>query len=325
MLITFLRNFGHMKPIIIPIVATCILYAACSRPAGPEITVERVTSADALTASTDAARAVMQAFGIDCDSTHWLTFAEAFGQSDAMRIFGRDADSIMPSTDNFRKDLQALYAGMGAALPGIKLPTRVYATVIPYSQSVILPAGCDTVIVIGLNHYLGADYPGYSSFAAYQRTRKEPDRMTRDVAEAIVRTACPFESPEQPTLLQRMLYEEAVTAALTRLQPDDESIATGIPQDDLRALRRAEKEIWQRLVGSDLLFDRSRRVAMALLREGASASVIGGGMPSMTGRFIGWRIAEAYLDSHPEATVESLLRPGFYLSDSTLRDARYAP
>ena len=107
--------------------------------------------------------------------------------------------------------------------------------------------------------------------------------------------------------------------------PGDAAKAIGIPEDDFDRLSRYEKEIWQRMVGSDMLFNRSVRLANAILREGASASVLGERAPSLAGRFIGWRIAEAYLDSHPDSAAETLLRPGYYLADQTLREARYAP
>ena len=319
-----MRNFGHMKPLIILLLLP-LLAAGCRHTPAGRVSVERLTSADALNSSPGGASSMMIAFGAGYDTTEWRTFARQFGQSEAMRVFGHDVDSIMPDLSAFTDEINELYDNIAATLPAAQLTRRIYATVIPYSQSVIIPPGTDSVVIIGLNHYLGSDYDGYSSFAAYQRARKEPSRMTRDIAEATVRAAYPFQAPDSPTLLQRMLYEGAIATVLAHLMPGDAAKAIEIPEDDFDRLSRYEKEIWQRMVGSDMLFNRSVRLANAILREGASASVLGERAPSLAGRFIGWRIAEAYLDSHPDSAAETLLRPGYYLADQTLREARYAP
>lgn len=319
-----LFNFGFMKSTTIPIAAILLAAAACGGRDNVEIPVERITTAEALASSPDGARIIMDAFGAGDTDPH--SFADRFGQSEAMKIFGHDADSIMPSLRQFSADVSRLCRNMESILPATPAPRRIYATVIPYSQSVIILSDtCGIDVIAGLNHYLGADYEGYSSFAAYQRARKTPEWMTRDIAEAIVRTSHPFESHGHPTLLQRMLYEGAVAAALVRLTPGNDSRAIGLPADDFELLRKAEKEIWHRMAGSDLLFDRSERTAASLLREGAPGTVIGRDVPPLAGRFTGWRIVESYLKTHPDATPESLLQPAFYLSDTALREARYIP
>ena len=321
-----LFNFGFMKLTTIPLAAIVMAIASCGSHGNTEIPVERITTAQALASSPDGAHTIMRAFGASDDTAATRQLAYRFGQSEAMRIFGHDADSIMPSLRQFSSDIRRLHRNMASILPGAPPLRQVYATVIPYSQSVILMSDtCGIATITGLNHYLGADYEGYSSFPAYRRARKTPEWMVRDIAEAIVRTAYPFESDGHPTLLQRMLYEGAVATTLVRLVPGNEARAIGMTDDDFAQLCRSEKEIWQRMAGSDLLFDRSERTASSLLHEGSPGTVIGRDVPPMAGRLTGWRIAESYLKAHPEATPESLLQPGFYLSEKTLREAKYMP
>jgi hypothetical protein len=321
-----LFNFGFMKLTTLPIAALVTAIASCTTYENTEIPVERITTAEALASSPDGAHTIMRALGADDDTAATQQWVYRFGQSEAMRIFGHDADSIMPSLRQFSSDIGRLHRNMASILPDAPPLRQIYATVIPYSQSVILMSDTNGItIIVGLNHYLGADYEGYSSFPAYRRARKTPEWMTRDIAEAIVRTVYPLESDAHPTLLQRMLYEGAVAAALVRLMPDNEARAIGMTDDDFAQLYRSEKEIWQRMAGSDLLFDRSERTASSLLHEGSPGTVIGRDVPPMAGRLTGWRIAESYLKANPEATPESLLQPTFYLSDKTLREAKYMP
>ena len=78
---------------------------------------------------------MMIAFGAGSDTTEWRTFARQFGQSEAMRVFGHDVDSLMPDLSAFTDEINALYDNIAATLPEAQLMRRIYATVIPYSQS----------------------------------------------------------------------------------------------------------------------------------------------------------------------------------------------
>ena len=45
--------------------------------------------------------------------------------------------------------------------------------------------------------------------------------------------------------------------------------------------------------------------------------------PGRVGRFIGYRIVQAYLTRHPETKLNELLSPTFYTSSMTLPDSGY--
>ena len=73
---------------------------------------------------------------------------------------------------------------------GLELPRRRYASVVwGKPQSIIF---VDSVMLIALNHYLGAEYEGYSHFPLYSRLVKEPAIMPFDISEALIATAYPF-------------------------------------------------------------------------------------------------------------------------------------
>ena len=45
----------------------------------------------------------------------------------------------------------------------------------------------------------------------------------------------------------------------------------------------------------------------------------------MTGRYVGYRIVEKYVENHPEIHLTELLRPAFYSSAETLKNSGYRP
>ena len=78
---------------------------------------------------------------------------------------------------------------MGDEFPDIT-PPEIYSAVITYNQSIIL---ADTVMLLGLNHYLGCDYEGYKHLDGYRRaTKTAAARLPYDIAESIIATAYPL-------------------------------------------------------------------------------------------------------------------------------------
>lgn len=212
---------------------------------------------------------------------------------------------------------------MAALLPSLPFPSRIFGIVTPYSQSVVI---ADTVLLLGLNHYLGADYKGYEGFDDYRRRLKVPSRITYDVAEAVIRTHHPFEPQGTPTALSRMAYEGAVAMAVSRVVPGaTPAKALTYGDDEMAWLTANEANIWRRLVDADLLFSVDPIVAERLVAPSPRTVIVNAEAPGRTGRFVGYRMIESYMRSHPEASLESLLSPAFYSSRSMLVDAGYKP
>ncbi len=220
--------------------------------------------------------------------------------SRAFTLFSRDVDSLLPP----------LY-GAGVSLRRIDdFPAKVYGMVSPYSQSVIM---VDTVIIIALNHYLGADYEGYASFPDYLRRNKTIERLPLDVAEAWISGRYPFpDSVSAPSLLQRMAYEGAVLAtAADYLGIEDGGLLLGWNDDEWAGALANEKEAWRRIVGNEMLFSDDQMLVSRLMSPSPASVDISPDAPGRLGRFIGLRLVRASGRSPLE-----ILQSGEYLQSS---------
>lgn len=266
-----------------------------------------------------AVRVLGRAFGADSASD----FLEAYAGSRAVKMFMPDIRSRLHGLDSVESELGSVRRGMGEWLPDVAFPARVYGVVIPYNQSVIL---ADTVAFVGLNHYLGADYPGYEAFDLYRRVLKEPDRIVPDLTEAIVRSAYPYEDGLDATVLSRMIYEGAIVNAMIKSDPQlTLSRALGWSGEQLRWAEVNERRSWQQLIASDLLFSTNPADAARLVNPAPATAVINPSAPGQLGRYIGYRIVEKWLESHHGASPKTLLKPIFYNSRDTLIESAYAP
>lgn len=250
-----------------------------------------------------------------------LTVADYSGKP-SIREHLEGVEREFADTERESEALGEVFSRVRTLLSQVRVP-RVFTIISPFAQSIIV---ADTTLYIGLNHYLGVDYKYYEYFPDYVRALKVRPRIPVDVAEALVRTAYPF-SPdgEYPPAVARMAYEGAVAEAVMQLTGRDEAEVLGYDKDRYGWLRDNEKELWQTIVGRQMLFSTDHSVARSLLDPAPHTSVISPDAPGRAGRFIGHRLVEAYMRNNPSATLENILSPAVYNSPSLLTSAQYNP
>jgi len=255
---------------------------------------------------------------LGADATDDSTLA-AWAHSPAVRVFTPDVDSVYPSLSAVESQIGRVLSR--ASSEGLSLPKRRYAAVVwGKPESIIF---CDTVVLMALNHYLGADYPGYSHIDAYLRKDKKPARLVYDVAEALVATAMPYVRTEESTVLSRLLYEGALAEARMRLAGGGAAASLGYDEQEYDELVGHERELWELLVGRGLLYSTLPSDATRLVAPAPSTNILTSKAPGRAGRFIGHRIVRAYLERNPETSLEELLSPEFYNSGRVLLESGY--
>lgn len=246
----------------------------------------------------------------------------AYSQSRGVRVFTPDIESRFLSLDSIEAVTGCIYSRMGDEFPDIT-PPEIYSAAITYNQSIIL---ADTVILLGLNHYLGCDYEGYNYLDSYRRATKTATRLPYDIAESIIATAYPFRPSNDATVLSRLLYEGALVKAVMLLVPDsDTATALGYDKSQLTWLAENEAPAWNALIERKMLYSTDMDVASRLTAAAPHTTLLHPQSPGRAGRYIGLRIIESYMKRHPESTLRQMLDSTFYNSASPLIRSGYNP
>lgn len=248
---------------------------------------------------------------------------ESWSASMPVAVFTPAVDSVYSTLSNL-EEMLGYTLGKASAL-GLNLPKRRYAAVVYGRPESVLFV--DSVMLVALNHYLGADYPGYSHWPVYMRLGKSPENMPYDIAEALVATSYPYSATgDDNTLLAAMLYQGALAHARRSLVREGRP-GTALGYDDLRMKKLHEEEgaIWRSLVENKLLYTTSEREIDRMTAPSPYVMIAGTQWPSRAGRYIGYRIVESYLSNNPDTPLSFFLSPDFYLSSDVLQRARYNP
>ncbi|GEM_PF-449477 len=244
----------------------------------------------------------------------------AYARSRAVKVFTPDIMSRYNCHDSVEKVLGAVMSTKHNLMPELQWPL-MYGVVSPYNQSIIMT---DSIMLIGLNHYLGAGYEGYGYFDNYLRQTKTARRMPYDILEAVLTVNYPFIQGQEPTALNRMLYEGAIIATIEMSMPDF-SLADALGYDcaQLDYIESHETEIWNALIKKRLLFSTDPAIADRLVKPAPATSAIGPEVPGRAGRYIGYRIVNSYLQHNNGCTPQQLLSANFYNSRNTLIKSKY--
>lgn len=273
--------------------------------------------ADSLVAPMSAYMEIMGLGGEDVENA-----VDAYSKTRAFEVFYPDIEKRLGDIEPIEHSLAEMNDNIISTFTRIN-PQRFYGIVSPYQNRIITS---DSITFIALNHYLGADYEGYASLPDYVRRQKYSKRIPIETAEALVATAYPYQSSDNASLVDRLLYEGALAKAVMTLIPDlTLKDYLGWSDEEMSFAERNEGEIWNVVVLRDYLYSTDPTVADRMIAPSPASQIISPETPARIGRYIGYRIVESYLKNKKDTGIEQLLEPQFYHGSDSFIDAAYVP
>lgn len=244
-------------------------------------------------------------------------------ESPATKVFSPDIRSRLINLETQEELLGTAFQNLRKSYSDIAVPTHVYGYVTPYMQSIVM---VDSVMFIGLNHYLGENYPGYEGFEHYKRKHKTPNRIALDATEALLYSNYPYQETENTVALNHMLYEGAIINVLSDLI-SSASVAEllGYSEQEWNWAEKHEGAIWKSLAEKGLLYSKDPLIIAKIISAAPNSDVVIPGAPERIGRYIGYKIVKSYIKKRKDLRGRELLNPAFYNSQNTLINAEYMP
>lgn len=316
------------------IISVILLLTSCNvghhDSEGDEIVLKRLDVTLADYASLDGAErtAIRDSLGDVIDV--WLNIQGIFNADDsalieysksrAVAVFSSDICSSFENKSYDYELILKLQDNISNCFGGNEF-YDLYSVVSPYNQSIFI---ADSMMFIGLNHYLGSDYVGYDYFEPYQRVVKTPQHLVYDIAEAAIVDKYPYQSDDEETVLNVLLYNGAIVYSIMQLVPDaDIAEVMGYTQRQLEWAEDNEKNAWSALISRKLLYSTNRQDANRLVNPSPVTSILHQESPGRLGRYIGYKIVKSYVENHQDVNLKRLLSPDFYNSLQSLIDSEY--
>ncbi len=170
-------------------------------------------------------------------------------------------------------------------------------------------AATEKTLAIGLDMYLGANYPYYASvqFPAYRKTTFERKNIVSDALTGRVTTE--FLKPDSSnSMIDEIIYEGKILYLLDLLLPrTNDETKIGYSAEQLKWCKDNEMAMRGHFVNEKLLFSQIKGDYFKYVNEGPFTPGFDRASPARTGNWLGWQIVRMYMDNNPKVSVIDLM------------------
>ena len=196
------------------------------------------------------------------------------------------------------------------------LPERKVPKVVSYVSEYSLGAFTldQDLMGFGLDFFLGADFPGYQGiFPGYIAKTMNKEHLVSKAMEALCTEL--VGNPGGNRLLDLMIKNGKILYLLDCFLPHTpDRIKLAYSQENVDWCEQNELITWAHLTSEGLLYSSKIKDISKLVNQSPIApSHMPQEAPGRVANWVGWQIIKAYMERHPEATMEEML---------TLKDAQ---
>jgi hypothetical protein len=167
----------------------------------------------------------------------------------------------------------------------------------------------DTLIVIGLDYYLGKDAKFRPKMYDYLLRKYDPEDVVPSVmlVYGIDNRINKTDLKDKTVLADMIAYGKSFYFAKRMLPCTPDSVLISYTQDEIRGSRKNQDLIWARFIESEVLYSTSHLVKKDYLGERPVTIQVGEKCPGRIGQWVGWQIVNKYMETHPDKTLKQLM------------------
>ena len=167
----------------------------------------------------------------------------------------------------------------------------------------------ESYLGIGLDMFLGSDYPAYAqlSLPQYKTAMMRKENLVSGAMIAWISTE--FELQEKNAdLLTEMIHQGKTLYLLDALMPEaDNTVKISYSEEQLKWCHKNEEPVWYYFIDNDLLYTKETKKIIKYMGESPFINGFPEGSPGRIGHWLGWQIVKAYMKNNPEITIEKLM------------------
>ncbi len=227
------------------------------------------------------------------------------------QLLSKDASKKFADISALEKELRKGFQFVHFYFPKYRLPEKLITFIGPINSygSIITP----NALAVGLQLYMGSDYPLYLSdqgqqmYPGFISRRFEPAYIPVNGIRNIMDDMFPNNSMGRP-LAEQMVESGKRLYLLDMLMPDaPDSVKTGYTAKQLKGCYESEKNIWSFFIQNDLLFNSDPNLTRDYMSDGPNTAALGEASPGNIGQFVGWQIVKKWMEKQPESVTPDVL------------------
>jgi len=245
--------------------------------------------------------------GIAADDTLYLSDALPQFLEDTLYGFketNEEAKHQFADITDLQKEWDRAFTKIHYLYKDLPIPT-LYFYISGFNASILF---VEDDIAIGTDMYLGSDWKYYNRVVyEYQKKNMRRECVPIDVVSAYLFRNLPYTYTKN-RLLENMIYRGKIMYLLSVLMPDYPNYEImGYTKAEWEWCETNERAIWNTIMDKRDLFKTESLVLTSYLNDGPFTSEISQESPGRLGTWIGWRIAENYMEHNKDITLQQLI------------------
>ncbi|MFC4632867.1 gliding motility lipoprotein GldB [Dokdonia ponticola] len=231
----------------------------------------------------------------------------------------REVDIAFKDSDQIEEDLKVLYKHIQYYFPETSVP-KVITIITEVREKVVLT---DTLLLIGLDNYLGKDHYFYQDIQRYKAKNFRKEQIDVDVASAFAKAK--VTRPQTNTFLAQMIYEGKQLYLMEKLlsQKPIHEVFSYTPEE-YRFAQENEVNIWEYFVSNKNVYSTDRKLLSRFIDPAPFSKFqlsFDNDTPGRIGRYIGYKIVASYMNENDIALKTMLLQD----AETIFNNAKYKP
>ena len=191
-------------------------------------------------------------------------------------------------------------------------PKKTIPEVVTLISGFSYPIVCDSFhLGISLDMYLGKDYRFYSTLEPplpnYLRVQMVKENVVVDAMKGWAMSDYQVDE-SVANVMMMMVSDGRIVSFLEKILPEVEvEKRLGFTKAQLEWCQKNEKNIWQFFIQNKLLFSADPNILSKYTNEGPTTNGFPKESPGNIGKYIGWKIIQAYEKKFPDVDLQKLM------------------
>lgn len=226
-----------------------------------------------------------------------------------------------PDDDALRNSLVPLFQHIKYYFPKFETPLVVTTTSdVDYRNNIILT---DSLLIIGLDTYLGSDHRFYEGIDRYITKEMKPSQIEPDVAETYANQY--IKPPSRSSFLgQIVYYGKQLYLKDIWLPKISDAEKIGYTEEECKWAEENEEYMWRYFVENELLYSTDPKLGTRFINPAPFSKFyleIDNESPGMLGRYLGWKIVRAYMERNNTKVQQLMITD----ADEIFKNSNYKP
>lgn len=237
------------------------------------------------------------------------------------KLIKSSVDSVFLDFSSIEDDLSSLYKHIKYYNPSLKKPRLITVfSDVDYRNKVIVT---DTIVLIGIDNYLGSEHVFYTSFYKHIRKNLNKNQIVVDLADKYASKI--INQPVREIFLDELIYQGKKMYLKDLWLPKSEEYSRiGYTADELNWAEDNEFYIWQYFIENEILYDNNPKLYDRFIARGPFSRFnleLDSESPSSLGIYIGWKIVKSFMKNNDIKLVNMLQSDSQYI----FKNAKFKP